>query len=552
MLQSLYVKNLALIDEAELEFKDGFSILSGETGAGKSIIIDSISFALGEKVDKSMVRDAGIPAVVQLVFSDVCEEAKAYLTNNDLDEADEIILTRKITDSKTVAKINGESVTAAKLRELAGLLIDIHGQSEHQSLLRASTHLGFVDSFANSNLADVKTEVSGLYARYKSLLSSLDEMSTDDELRGREKSFLEYEINEISEANLAIGEDNKLEEEYKLLTSFSKIYDSLSAVASLTGDRGALEAVSSAIRELNPVASFDERLSDLLETLTTTEDLLSDFNRQLSKCSDEMVFDEERLYEVENRLNLINGLKSKHGASIEAIFSALDEKQRRLSFLDNYEENIRNLKAQLNEVENSLKEACDRLTKLRISSASELEKNMTEALKELNFLQVSFKIQMTESKVSANGADAAAFMISLNPGEELKPLTNVASGGELSRIMLALKSCLAKNDSIGTLIFDEIDTGISGVTAQKVAAQIGRIATSHQVICITHLPQIAAVASHNYYIEKNVCDGKTLTSVRMLTDDERVLELARMMSGSDVTDAVLETARQMLNNHNRG
>lgn len=551
MLQSLYVKNLALIDEAELELKNGFSILSGETGAGKSIIIDSISFALGEKVDKSMVRDSSIPAVVQLCFSDVCEEARAYMVENDLEESDEIILTRKITDSKTLAKINGESVPASKLRELASFLIDIHGQSEHQSLLRASTHLGFVDGFAGSEIEVVKAKVSSLYNEYRKKVKSLDEMSGDEEIRTREKSFLEYEINEILEASLVVGEDESLEEEYKRLSNYSKIYESLSNTSQFVGERGALDGISNAIRELTPVASFDERLDNLLSTLVTTEDLLTDFNRELNRCSETMVFDEARYVEVEKRLNLINSLKSKHGASIEAVLEALNEKQKRLEFLDNYDENVLALRREIESISSELESVCEELSEIRTRAAGALKLEMIEALKELNFLQVNFEIKLDRCSISANGYDSATFMISLNPGESLKPLVNVASGGELSRIMLALKSCLAKNDSIGTLIFDEIDTGISGVTAQKVASQMGKIADNHQVICITHLPQIAAVASNNYYIEKNVCDGKTITSVRLLSEEERVLELARMMSGLSVTDAVLETARQMLNN-NRG
>ncbi len=549
MLQSLYVKNLALIDENELELKEGFSILSGETGAGKSIIIDSISFALGEKVDKSMVRDSSIPALVQLVFTDVCKEAKAFLEENDIELSDEIILTRKITDSKTVAKINGESVTATKLRELAALLIDIHGQSEHQSLLKGSTHIGYVDGFAGVEIDEVKKEVSKLFSEYKKLTHTLDEMKGDEELRNREKSFLEYEINEITEASLNIGEDDSLEEEYRLLTNFSKIYESLASVSRLTGDRGALDNVSLAIKELTPVANLDERLENLLASLVTTEDLLSDFNRELNRCSEEMVFDEARFSDVERRLNLINGLKSKHGGSIEAILRALEEKQVRLEFLENYEENLLKLQAEIKQASKRLEDNCNILSGIRKKAAKALEAEMIESLKELNFLQVSFEIRLDKCDISYNGADNCSFMISLNPGEELKPLTSVASGGELSRIMLALKASLAKNDSIATLIFDEIDTGISGVTAQMVAAKLLKLAGNHQVICITHLPQIAASASNNYFIEKSVTEGKTITSVRLLSEDERVLELARMLSGSDISEAVLETARQMLHNN---
>lgn len=548
MLQSLYVKNLALIDEAELDLRGGFNILSGETGAGKSIIIDSILFALGEKVDKGMVRDKDIPAMVQLTFTGISQSVKNFLIDNDLEDSDEIILTRKITDTKTIAKINDESVTAGKLREVASLLIDVHGQHEHQSLLKSSRHLGYVDAFASDSIRDIKEEIASTYKEYKRAKKSLEDMTLDSDGLAREKSFLEFEIDEIENASLKIGEDIDLEEDYRRMLSASKYQEALASVMKLTGDGGAIDSVSQALRELSSVSGSDEKIDDLFSSLTSVEDLLSDFNREIRAVSEEFVYDEALRMETENRLNLINSLKSKHGSSIEDILSACEEKKTRLDELVNYDETVAELNAQIDRLHSELVERCTKLTELRTLAAAKLSEEMTESLRDLNFLQVKFEVAIQKTEISADGADSACFMISMNPGEELKPLALTASGGELSRIMLALKYVLAESDDIGTLIFDEIDSGISGVTAQMVARKIGKLSRNHQIICITHLPQIAAMADWNYFIEKSSAEGKTLTTVRELDEDGRVMELARMLSGADVSATVIDTAKELLAN----
>lgn len=547
MLQTLYVKNLALIDEVEVDLRDGLNILTGETGAGKSIIIDSISFALGEKVDKNMLREKDAAGYVELIFSNLSDSVTAQLHALGIEpEDDTVILSRKITGGRSVAKINGESVPASRLKDAAGCLIDIHGQHEHQSLLHAHRHLEYLDDYANAELEEKKHALAAVYKEYTACKKELEDLCTDKEEQLRELSFLEYEVSEIHAAGLTPGEDEKLESEYRRMTNGKKIMEVLQLVEQAAGEDGAASMIGRGVRELSAVSAYDESLMALWEQLSQIEGLLSDFHRELNRYMDGTRFDGERYMQTEQRLDEINRLKAKYGSSIEAVFLACEEKQTRIEQLKNFDTYEKKLREQYEQVKEKVGALCEEISEIRRAAGAALREKMISALQDLNFLDVQFDLKFTRTKsYSANGVDAMEFLISTNPGEPMRALKDIASGGELSRIMLALKSVLAENDEIGTLIFDEIDTGISGRTAQMVSQKLHMIAKNHQVICITHLPQIAAMADAHFYIEKNVVDASTVTQLTLLDEEQSVAELGRMLGGMSVTDTVLESAREM-------
>ena len=547
MLQTLYVKNLALINEVEIDLRDGLNILTGETGAGKSIIIDSISFALGGKIDRNMLRAHDEAGYVELIFSDLSEPVCKQLRMLEIEpEEQTVILSRRISGGRSVAKINGESVPASKLREAAACLIDIHGQHEHQSLLHASKHLEYLDDYAGAELIEKKHKLAEAYHRYTACQKRLNEQCSDREALAREQSFLEYEVSEIEGARLLTGEDEELETRYRRMTNSKRIMEALQTVDQAVGEDGASALIGRAARELVSVSSFDTALDSMSAQITQIEELLSDFGRDLAAYMDEAQFDGEQFAQVEERLDVINHLKSKYGDTIEQIMAACAKKQERIeqiSDIDVYEQRLRR---ELDEARDQLEGLCSQVSKLRQKAGRSLREKMLQALRDLNFLDVAFDLKFTRmDHYSANGYDTMEFMISTNPGEPLRELKNIASGGELSRVMLALKSVLAENDGIKTLIFDEIDTGISGRTAQMVSQKLHKIAGNHQVICITHLPQIAAMADAHYFIEKKVVDGTTVTQLTLLDEERSIAELGRMLGGVEVTDTVLKSAREM-------
>lgn len=548
MLVSLHVKNLALMEEAEVEFGNGLNILSGETGAGKSIIIGSINLALGEKAPRELLREHSEYALVELVFRVENEEQVQQLKELDIyPENDEIIMSRKITASRSVGKINSETVSASCMRTVASLLIDIHGQHEHQSLLHKKKHLEILDEYAADKLKNKKDILKKRYQEYQKVLEEQKKALQDGEGREQELSFLEYEIQEIEEANLIAGEDEELELSYRKMANGRRIMEASGDAYEMTGGNGsATEQIGRALQKLQSVSEFDPRLGELSGQLEEIDDLLNDFNRELSGYMTDGEFDEETFYEVEKRLDLVNHLKDKFGGSIEAVLQAKEEKEIRSGRLRDYEEYLQALNERLEQAETSLQEISAEVSKIRLRCAKKLTKQVQEALVDLNFLDVNFTMEFTDTgKYTANGRDEAEFLISTNPGEPLKPLGKVASGGELSRIMLAIKTILAESDQIETLIFDEIDAGISGRTAQMVAEKMNVIGKNHQIICITHLPQIAAMADHHFLISKNVVRNATYSNIVLLEEQESVTELARMLGGVKITDTVLDSAREM-------
>lgn len=543
MLLELHVKNLALIEQADVEFGEGLNILTGETGAGKSIIIGSVNLALGQKASKDIIRSGAEYAYVELVFS-VGEDKREALRDLDVvpDGDGILIITRKIMAARSVSKINDETVTAAKLKAVTGLLIDIHGQHEHQSLLHASKHLEILDSYAKSRISLTKDEIAGLYRRYKSLEAALSEAVGDAEARKREMDFLEFEIEEIEQAALKEGEEEALTELYRKYSNGRRILESLSAAYEAVDSDG----VGRALHRVGEVAAYDGDLQQIQDQLYDAEAILNDVHHAIGEYLENASFDEEELAKTQERLDLIHSLQAKYGNTVEIIFAALEEKRARLEKLQHFDEYRLETEKEYKKVAERLTKLCEALSAERQTAAKALTERIRDGLTDLNFLDVRFSMEFKRLPYfTAGGFDEAEFVISTNPGEPERSLGMVASGGELSRIMLAIKTVLADSDEIPTLIFDEIDTGISGRTAQKVSEKLAIISRGHQVICITHLPQIAAMADCHFEIAKSTEGGKTKTQIGALSGERTVAELARLLGGVEITDAVLLNAREM-------
>lgn len=549
MLHNLYVKNLALIDEIEIDLKKGLNILTGETGAGKSIILGSINLALGGRYSSEMLRNEDEAGYVELTFFVENESQIELLKEKDVYPEDGmVVLSRKLMGKRSVNKINGETVTNALVKEVASILIDIHGQHEHQSLLYKKNHMTILDDFAKDTIQDVKKNVAEKYRIYKKFKEELESAKLDEKDRMKEASFLEFEMKEIEEANLKLGEDAELEEQYRRMTHGKKITESVDEAYGYTtaSNTNVSDLLSRAIRCLQDAARYDDKASELYDQLSEVDSLLNDFNHELADYKESFEFSEEEFYEVEKRLNEINRLKAKYGNTIDEIQEYYEEKSQRLSQLQDYDHYLEALEKNLAKAEQELAKDSLILSNMRKEAASVLEEAIKEGLLDLNFLDVQFVIAFTElDTFSAIGKDEVEFMISMNPGEPVRPLGDVASGGELSRIMLAIKTVMAEKDQIETLIFDEIDVGISGRTAQKVSEKMAVIGRNHQVICITHLAQIAAMADAHYCIEKGVVNGKTRTNIYLLNPEQEVTELARILGGAEITETTMQSAYEM-------
>ncbi|MCR5755718.1 MAG: DNA repair protein RecN [Acetatifactor sp.] len=551
MLQSLHVRNLALLEETEVQFGKGLNILTGETGAGKSLLIGSVNLALGAKFEKEMLRKGADSALVELIFASRDKKVLQKMEEMDLipEEDGTIIISRRLQPGKSICKINGETVTTRQVKELAEVLIDIHGQHEHQSLLHKKKHLEILDAFCGEAYHKPQSKVEELYHRYKELKNKLDEESMDEESKQKEQSLAEFELKEIEDARLSVGEDEELESDYRRMVNSRKIMENLTECYQYTGsdsEIGAGGAVSRAVRALRTVTAYDENLAPMEQQLGDIESLLSDFNRDIAEYMSDSEFSEEEFQEVEGRLNLINRLKEKYGNTIQDILDYASSRQEMLDKLTDYDAYMMKLRNEAAECERALNTACEELSNVRRRNGEILEKKLTEALKSLNFLTVQFEIAVRPGQtITALGYDEVEFLISTNPGETVKPLGQVASGGELSRVMLAIKTVLAEKDAVDTLIFDEIDAGISGKTAWKVSEQLASVSGAHQVICITHLPQIAAMADTHFVIEKSSTADNTITDIRCIKNDESVEELARLLGSDTLTEAALSNAREM-------
>lgn len=550
MLQNLYVKNLALIDETEVEFGPGLNILTGETGAGKSLLLGSVNLALGGKYSADMLRSGEKSGLVELTFTVDDERIRRRLEQLDLFPEDGCLtLSRRLMEGRSVSRINGETVSARVLRDAAGLLIDIHGQHENQTLLQRRNHLSLLDLYAKEETSPLRKEMTEQFRIYQELCRKKESSAMDDESRRREAALAEFEVKEIEDAALVPGEDEELEEQYRRMTESRRVTESVAETYQYTGEdaRGnASDFLSRAIRSMQEAAEFDGTGSRLYGQLIEIDSLLNDFNRELSEYAKSFEFSDEEFQETETRLNLINHLKAKYGKTISEILAYCGEKRQRLTELEDYDTFMRELDKKTEEALGAVEKTAEELHKVRERAAVTFAGEIQKQMQELNFLDARLEIRLTDAgHYSAGGKDEAEFYFSANPGEPLKPMGNVASGGELSRVMLAVKTVLADEEDTPTLIFDEIDTGISGITAGKVGEKLRLIGRSRQVICITHLPQIAAAADSHFLISKET-DGRTVkTDIALLDEEASVQELARMLGGANVTGTILESAGEM-------
>lgn len=549
VLVNLHVKNLAIIDEVEVDFSDRLNVLTGETGAGKSIIIGSINLALGQKSPKDVIRKGADYALVELTFRADTERQRALVEEMGISmEDDEILISRKIMAGRSVNRINGESVTLAMIRRIADIMIDIHGQNEQQSLLHSAKHMEIVDRYAREELGDRIMRMADGYREYQRLQQELSQHEVPEEERLREISFMKYELEEIEQASLMHGEEEQLAEQYRMLSNATEIASGLGEIYGMTGEGNATaaEQLGQSLRILHKLSEYSPQMEEFANQLSDIDSLLTDFNRDISDYMSDFETGGERFAEVEARLDLVRTIKAKYGATTAQVQEYADKLQEKLMKYEEYEQYREELLKSLTQQETTLKSLADEITAIRQKVSHRLEKEIIKALKELNFLQVQFEIAVRPlDHLNSQGQDEVEFMLSTNPGMDLKPIGDAASGGELSRIMLAVKAVLAQHDEIPTLIFDEIDVGISGRTAQMVAEKMAYIGMTHQVICISHLAQIGAMADSHYLIEKTSRNEHTSTDIRLLDEKESVGELARILGGVEITDSVRESAAEM-------
>lgn len=552
MLQNLHIKNVILIDEIDISFEEGLNILTGETGAGKSIIIGSLSIGLGGRFHRELLRDDTKDGLVELLFYINQPGIIMALGQMGIEvgQENELLIARRLSpNGRTVNRINDCTVTTAKLQEVAALLMDLHAQHEQQTLLKAEKHLEILDRFGGDTVLLQKDKVRELYLQYTRLQSEIEANAMDEAEKNKRMDFLLYQMNEIESAMLVEGEEEILQKQYQKATHSKEIISTASEIYGITGyesRQSAAEQIGQSVGKLARLVTLDSDLSDAYSILQSIDEMLSDFNRELVSYMDEMTFDEQEFANMEARLELIHNLQSKYGKTIADImhsYATFEEEHKRLI---SYDKSMKELNEQFASTRKELIIACDRLHDSRTMYAKTLCEQIKAALVELNFSSVEFDMQFEKlSHFTANGTDKAYFTISTNYGEKIRPLFDVASGGELSRVMLAIKACLANEDDIPTLLFDEIDVGISGRTAQSVAEKLSVIATKHQVLCITHLPQIASMADWHYLIEKSVSNDKTITNIKRLDDEESVGEIARLLGGATITDNTIAAAREM-------
>lgn len=551
MLLNVHIKNIALIDDANVNFTDNLNILTGETGAGKSIIMGALKIGMGDKLPKDIVREPDKEGFCQLLF--LVDDPQVIEQIRDLgvepSEDGEILITRRINNSRTINTINDMAVTAAKLREVSALLIDMHTQHQQQTLLKKAEHMKLLDKYGRASIDPLKQKVAEYHREYVTLRREMDELSMDEAERSRKVEFLKYQIAEIESANIKTGEDEDVEHQYNRMVNSRDIVAAASDVYSVTGYESSSSAgneIGRALASMKGIKDLDGEIDGLYSQLENIDALLNDFNVELNDYMQSMDFDDSEFRSVESRLDVINDIKGKYGSTVEEVFKYLEDSRKEYERLSEYDEYISGLSDKIKKAEKAMLKAADALTAERQKQAENLCRDIRDALADLSFMEVRFDMVFDRlPECTANGIDDCYFVISTNVGEKMRPLYDVASGGELSRIMLAIKSCMASEDNIGTLVFDEIDVGISGRAAQKVAEKMAVISRSHQVISITHLPQIAAMADSHYLIEKSADEGKTVTRIVRLNDEESTEEIARLLGGVTITEAVMSNAREM-------
>ena len=552
MLNQLSVRNVAVIDKLDINLHDGVSVLTGETGAGKSIIIDSINMILGDRANKELVRYGTDKAVVQAVF-DAPKSVINILEENDIDVEDgTVIITRQVTkEGKSVARINGMVVTLNILREISDRLINIHGQHDNQALLTPIRHITFLDAYADNE--EYINRYKDILSKKREIEKKISSLEMDEQEKMQRIDLLEYQVKEIKKASLEKDEEDDLREQRDIYTNAEQITKSVNeAYMNLyEGDeiQSAYDGISIAVNEISQISDLNPQLKSIYDTLNEIMYSLEDTAHEIKEFGETVEFDEQALNEIEERLDLISRLKRKYGNSIEEILEYLKKAESELNDIKLSDERTNELKEELKNITKELKEKGNVLTQRRENAAKVLEENIEKSLHELNMEKSKFKVSIeNDGTFYDNGMDKVEFLISTNPGEPLKPLVKIASGGELSRVMLAIKSILADSDGVDTMIFDEIDTGVSGKAAMSIAKKLAVIAKNKQVICITHLPQLTAMADNHYLIQKNTDGEMASTTLKELDEEGRELELARIIDGGEVTELALSHAKQMLEN----
>jgi len=547
VLSLLHIENIAVIERSDISFDKGFNILTGETGAGKSIVIDAISAILGERAYRDMIRTGASKATVRAVFTDV--PSFSWFEENGVEYDEETVIQREIfLDGKNICRVNGSLVSVSILRKLGIQLINIHGQHDSASLFDENNHLQFLDDFAAN--APLREAYEEKYAAVASIRREIQRMTMDEGEKLRRMETLRYQIDEISRAELEAGEDDALEARRKLLQNAEKLSNGMDAAVECLcgGDEsdGAASLLAEAERELARLSRFTDSFTALHERVTDLMYQVQDLAEEVKDARDDLSYSADELEQIESRLDVIHRLRRKYGATCEDILEYLEQAKQELDEIEFADDHLERLKVKCEKAEKIAWDAALQLRENRKAAGKELSKRILAELAQLDMPRVQFSCEFTELELSGNGADAVAFYMSANAGEALKPMSKVASGGELARIMLAMKNVLAEQDQVATLIFDEVDTGVSGRAAQKVAEKLRSVARTKQVLCVTHLPQLAALASTHLLISKAERDGRTYTSVEPLDVEGRKRELARIIGGANITETTLKSAEEML------
>ena len=547
MLSLLHIENIAVIESADISFDSGFNVLTGETGAGKSIVIDAISAILGERVYRDMIRTGTNKASVRGVFTDVPH--LRWFEDNGVEYDSETVIQREVhLDGKNVCRVNGSLVSVSILRKLGIQLINIHGQHDSASLFDENNHLEFLDAFADNEA--IRMDYADKYAAVAKLRREIDALTMDEGEKLRRMETLKYQIAEIEKADLEAGEDVELEERRKLLQNAEKIADSMNdAVENLYGGDdtdGAASMLTTAERALSRISKFSDQISEIHERVADLMYQVRDVAEAVRDALDEFAYSADELEQIESRLDIIHRLRRKYGTTCADILDYQEKAKKELDEIEFADDHIERLKKKLSKAEKTAWDAAMQLRENRKQTAKMMADRILTELAQLDMPRVQFSCEFTQLELTGNGADAVAFYMSANAGEALKPMSKVASGGELARIMLAMKNVLAERDQVATLIFDEVDTGVSGRAAQKVAEKLRSVAAHKQVLCVTHLPQLAALAHTHLLIAKGERDGRTYTTVTPLDIEGRKKELARIIGGTNITETTLKSAEEML------
>lgn len=552
MITHIKIQDFAIIDHLDVDFHEGLNVITGETGAGKSIIIEAISTALGSRADTTYVRTGKDKAIIQLTLDTSDERSQAFFEENGITPDEEAVIKREISKTgKSVCRINGEIVPVSLLSKFCRGLADIHGQYDHQSLLNAEQHVFLLDSFGGPELQKVRTTTEEVYHQYVDCSRQLNSLKNNLAAAQRQRDFMSFELDEINKIKPVLGEDDELAQRITLLENSQRIYERLSRAYELLfgEEQSVISQLNAVTNQLGDVAEFSSDISSFNDQVSDAYYQLEDVSEELRRFKDNLTFSPEELEEAYKRQDLLDSLKRKHGGTLEAVFTYAKEVEQSLTKIDNADAEIEDLTRNLGIYREQLKLASSRLSQLRHDAAELMSQKINAELLELNFQNAQFVVDFKEQEktvYTANGIDIVEFLISTNKGETPKPLAKIASGGEISRIMLAMKRITGELDYIPTLIFDEIDSGISGITASIVGKKLVQIAENHQVMCITHLPQIAACGEHHYKIQKTDNDESTVSTVVPLSEEERVDEIARLLGGINITETTRESAKELL------